>query len=307
MERYLNPRLKEAKAKEEPESELSEEERLKEGEPKNASFLTLENINWWLWITMNYLPSPDKRAFFLPCAGGFKTRNKMRMNTQGEMVLDPRKFISESKTHNVMKAIREDAQNEKIILSEPLTLIPYDNQNGLWESHPNRPDYNLPVDFLSVQGEFIFIERLSHYLLKMKCSQPERKYIFYFGGAHHYFILDYSNILAGLPFQIIYKVPAKGSAFFTSEAEKFMAEIHAMEASGSYIVPEPISIQAELLKRTGRYTHKPFLLALIEAERLGASRTEVKETRIEISSRNVFQEGFGKVYSQIVPIARTDP
>jgi len=297
MERYLNIDPKEP---EEIERE-GEERTLKEGLPLNASFLTLENINWWLWLTMNYLPPPDKRVFFLPCAGGFKTRNKLRMNVQGEMVIDPRKFISESKTHNVMKAIRDDPLNEKIILSEPLTLIPYS-----LESHEIRPDYNLPVDFLSVQGEFIFIERLSHYLLKLKCAQPDRKYIFYFGGAHHYFILDYSNILAGSPFEIIYKVPARGSAFFTPEAEKFMTEIREMETSGHFIIPEPISLQAELEKRAGRYTHKPFLLALIEAERLGASKTEVKETRIEISPRNVFQQGFGKIYSQIIPIARTE-
>ena len=291
LEDYLSLEKTESSKKSEYSKKTKED---REGKPFNASFLTLENIQWWLFITMTYLPPENKRLVFLPCAGGHKTRGKLRENDQGEMVIDNRKFISESTSHQYMKAIREDPLNERVILSEPCTIIPV-----CLENHKLRKDYNLPVDFLSVQGEFIFIERLSHYLLKLKMAQPSRRYIFYFGGCHHFFILNYANKLAGSPFGIIYRVPKEGTCSYGRESALFMEEIREMERTGNFRIPIPISIEAELNKRTGRYTHKPFLLALIEAERIGNSKTEVKESRIEVSKKDAFVEGFSIVYFQI--------
>jgi hypothetical protein len=255
----------------------------------NASFLTLANLNWWLYICMNYLPPREKRLMFLPCAGAFKTRNQD----------DGRKFISRSTSHQFMKAIREDLQNENIILSEPLTLIPYALEAS---TDPLRPDYNLPVTLLSIQQEFIFIERVALWLLKIKNTQPDREVIYYFGGSHHYFILHYANKFAGSPFEIIFHVPKAGTAAFGRESKTFMEQIHFMESAHQYQVPPPLPIENELKKRAGRYTHKPFLLALIEAERLGHSFSETQEHRIEVGSKTDFQAGFERFYGRIIPV-----
>jgi hypothetical protein len=269
-------------------------------EPYNASFLTLENIRWWLYVSQNYIVPANKRVFFLPCAGGFKTRGKERINDQGQTYIDNRKFISESTSHQFMKAIREDPQNECIILSEPCTIIPY-----CMEKSPMRPDYNLPVDFLSVQSEFIFIDRVSAYLLKLKRMDPERQFIYYFGGAHHYFILHYANLLAAdprsgeTPFQILFRVPERGTATFAKESTDFMTQIHSWELAQSFPSMDPRPLEAELSKRSGRYTHKPFIMALFHAQHLGNNHTEVKETRVPIANRNAFQNGFGEMYAEI--------
>lgn len=276
------------------------EKKNRDGKPFNATFLTIENIQWFLFVSMNFIPNENKRLIFLPCAGGHKTRGKKRLTTSGEIHFDHRKFISESTSHQFMKAIRDDPENEKIILSEPLTLIPYDRSNEMWESHPLRPDYNLPVECLSVQGEFIFIERLALYLSKLKQIQKWREYIYYFGGAHHFFILHFANKLAGMPFEIIFKVPERGTIDYTKDSNQFMEEIREMERSGIYNIPKPLSLEGELHKRTGRYTHKPFLLALIEAERLGSSKSEIKETRYDVCRRNAFVSGFSEIYSEIL-------
>jgi hypothetical protein len=253
-------------------------------DPVNASFLTLENIQWWLYVSMTYLPPLNQRLFFLPCAGAFKTRGAH----------GGRKFISESTSHQFLKAIREDPLNEKVILSEPCTVIPY-----RLEADPLRPDYNLPIEFLSVQGEFIFIDRLSHFLLKIKQAQPTRQVVFYFGGSHHYFILHYANLLAGSPFEVVYHVPLNGTKDYAKGSQLFMAQVRAMEAAGVYTIPMPLSIEKELAKRAGRYTHKPFLLALIDAQHIGHCKTAIKETRVEVTPWSAFQTGFAQVYGQI--------
>jgi hypothetical protein len=298
----------------------------------NASFMSPENLNWYIWISMNYLPDPNKRLFFLPCAGGFKTRDKKRVLPSGEIEIDTRKFISQSFTHNTMKPIRDDPLNEKVILSEPLTIIPYDSESTiidahgesqvvkhLWESSPMRPDYDLPAEDLSIQGEFIFIERLSLFLLRLKTLQPERKYVFYFGGHHHYFILYYANELAGEPFSIIYHIPRRGFAQNTTESERFMKEIYLMEQSGIYRIPEPVSLLSEFQDR-GRYTNKRFLIAEIQGQYTGPkhkphSKTKlvgnglekVQESRIEVTKKDAFMKGFSQIYALIQDFEKDNP
>jgi hypothetical protein len=273
--------------------------------PINPSFLTLPNINWWLYISTTYIPPLSKRVFFLPCAAALKTRIKTEdryINNQFVSASDTRKFISQSTSHQYLKAIRSDPSNECIILSEPLTIIPYRK-----EADPNRPDYNLPVEFLSVQSEFIFIDRLSQYLLKLKWVQPTRKYLYYFGASHHYFILHYANLLAAnpctgeTPFKIIYRVPLKGTQGYAKESTQFMEDIVNWESS---IMPNltPLDISNELKKRTGRYTHKPFLLALTHAVHLGNNKIEITKTEIPLTESLCFQKGFGQYYSHLSKI-----
>ena len=273
------------------------------GEPYNCSFLTLTNLRYWLFISNTFRPKKDKRLFFLPCANANKSRGKIRKFTDKhgntKEITDNRKFISESVTHNFIKSIREDEKNEKVILSEPLAIIPYQ-----YENHYLRPDYNLPVDFLSVQGEFIFIDRLSQYLLKLKYSQPDRKRIFYFGGCHHYFILRFANLLSAnletgeLPFEIVYKVPKGGIRGYASGATEFMEDIKNWEKTG-FPDFEPLSIEKELGKRTGRYTHKPFFTALIQAKRMGKSKSRTECKKIKLAGARAFQKGFSKLYAEI--------
>jgi hypothetical protein len=271
--------------------------------PFNASFLTLENIRWWHHVSINYSIPFNKEIMFLPCAGGHKTRDKIRTKLENGFEIsyrDPRKFISESMTHNCMKAIRECNNFEKIILSEPLTIIPYSlEQDSL------RPDYNLPVDFLSVQGEFIFIDRLSQFLLKIKYSQPWRENIFYFGNSHHYLILYYANlltqnILTKPAFNIIAKLPAGGSRSYSKEAEIFIQEIDQMFSSHTFTQTIIPNLSHELKKR-GRYSHKPFIESLNEIQWTGKSRNDnsTLNNNIKITDENRYKEGFLALYDPI--------
>ncbi|HDZ18865.1 MAG TPA: hypothetical protein ENI29_11610 [bacterium] len=63
--------------------------------------------------------------------------------------------------------------------------------------HEIRPDYSLPASDLSIQSERRFLNQLALWLLKVKMFQPERKYVYYCGSTHHYFILNWSNIICG--------------------------------------------------------------------------------------------------------------
>ena len=138
----------------------------------NNCFFTNENNSWFVHALF-WFPDPLKPLVLLPCGRAEKTRAKYG-----------RKKISEGFTHNLMKAVRSDDHLEKVIISEPLTIIPYEI-----EMHPLRPDYNLPARDLSIQSEFTFQIRLGFWLSKLKRRQPERKFIYYVGATHHYFIL----------------------------------------------------------------------------------------------------------------------
>ena len=209
----------------------------------NSSFMTTLNIVWFHEV-MKWLPDREKPIVFLPCAAARKTRGKNN---------DSRKFISHSTSHQFLSAITRNEAYELIILSEPLTIIPY-----ALEAHELRPDYNLPVDELSIQSEWIFIHQLSLYLLRVKNSQPTRKEIFYVGARHHYFILHYANELAGNPFEIIYKIPSNGIRDYASAAKEFNQTIQEYINTGELTwVKEKVSL-TDHLKSRGRYTDNKF-------------------------------------------------
>ncbi|MBD3212943.1 MAG: hypothetical protein GF311_10075 [Candidatus Lokiarchaeota archaeon] len=107
-----------------------------------------------------------------------------------------------------------------MILSEPLTIIPY-----TLEMHKLRPDYNLPASDLFIQSERVFVNQFALWLLKVKVAQPLRKYIFYVGATHHYFILHFANIVAGSPFELIYEISPRGLATYIVTAKKMEKEI----------------------------------------------------------------------------------
>lgn len=220
----------------------------------NISFFTHENMLWFDQVILNWLPPRDKHLVFLPCGSAEKTRGKVRNG-----VVDERKFISEGLGHNLLKPIREDETLEKVILSEPCTMIPY-----ALESHPLRKDYDLPVSELCIQGENTFINQLALWLLKLKQSQPERNFVYYVGGCHHFLILHYANKRAGDPFRIVQEIPPRGLRDYTSSAAKMDQVIHDLEDRG--IVPQlqPVhEIAMKFLKARGRYTHRKFWKSVI--------------------------------------------
>jgi len=254
--------------------------KLPEQPPVNASFMTPENIRWFNFVLLNWTPALSKPLMFLPCGCANKTRNLF----EG----DSRKFISQSTTHQFLSEITRNSHYEQVILSEPLTIIPYS-----LEHHPLRPDYNLPPDFLSIQSEFIFTRQVALVLATLHMKQPLRQRIYYVGGRHHYFILHHANIMIGSPFQIIFRIPPRGICDFAPTAREFVNVIDQCEA-GEIIPPmEEISLE-KYLKSRGRYTHKAFWRQILVMQ-------GDKTSTIKICSDRAALTGFSDLYAQITP------
>lgn len=251
---------------------MSKLNRLNDLPANNASFMSFENIRWFNFI-LSWEPNKEKPLVLLPCARANKTRTKQ----------DPRKFISRSVSHQFLSAITRNSSFERVILSEPLTIIPYE-----LEDHILRPDYNLPVKELSIQSEWIFMRQLALWLLRVKTVQPSRYYIYYIGAKHHYFILKYSNAIAGSPFKIIYKIPERGILGYSKAANEFVLEINNLEENNIFpILPE--IILEDYLNCRGRYTNKKFwhYILLLQKD---------KRTRLNVCSKSSFQKGFSELY-----------
>jgi len=250
--------------------------KLKDHLAHNASFLTPSNIRWFNYVLMNWLPPESKPLVFLPCARANKTRNEK----------DTRKFISQSMSHQFLSKITRNKIFCKIILSEPLTIIPYS-----LESHSLRPDYNLPTDYLSIQSEFIFMRQLALILSKIHANQPKRRHLYYIGGSHHYFILHYANKMLGEPFKIIFKIPARGIRDFASASKEFNQEIIDCETLGIYPVQKEILL-LDYLKKRGRYTNKAFWESILILQK-------DEHSKIDICNKSTRNEGFRELYVQI--------
>lgn len=238
----------------------------------NASFMSFENIRWFNFI-QSWEPNKEKPLILLPCARANKTRTEQ----------DPRKFISNSVSHQFLSAITRNSNFERVILSEPLTIIPYE-----LEGHILRPDYNLPPDELSIQSEWIFMRQLALWLLRVKTVQPSRDYIYYVGAKHHYFILKYSNAIAGSPFKIIYKIPKRGILGYSKAAQEFVLEINNLEENNILPILPEINLE-DYLNCRGRYTNKKFwhyILLLQKDER----------TKLDVCSKSSYQKGFSELY-----------
>lgn len=239
--------------------------------PKNESFMTKDNIQWFHYI-LKYFPDVDKPIIFLPCGRANKTRSK-----------DGRKYISQGMSHQFMSKITRNDNYTKIILSEPLTLIPYD-----LESHHLRKDYNLPPNHLTVQSEMIFIHQVGMWLLCLKQNQPLRDVIFYLGATHHYFILKFANSLVGNPFTIIHEVPTNGLAGYSRSAEKLDVIIQAYYKTKKIPPLREISLEKHLKSR-GRYTNKRFWRTIL-------TLNKKEESKLEVCSPLAFKEGFSEIY-----------
>lgn len=239
----------------------------------NESFFSSKNMKWFYFV-MSYLPPLDKPLVFLPCGSANKTRGKNG---------DPRKFISQGFSHQIMSKITRNDAYCKIILSEPLTLIPYD-----LESHPLRPDYNLPPDYLSIQSELIFMERVCSYLNMLKRLQPEREVVYFLGSTHHFLILHGANEMAKNPFRIIRDIPEGGLKDYAKAADRFANLID------SRIIPEQEDFDVKkciekFLKSRGRYTNKRFWHKILIMQKL-------KESEELVCDSNDYIAGFQSVY-----------
>lgn len=247
----------------------------------NNSFFTFENNRWFSFVLF-WFPDPLKPLVFLPYGRAEKTRAKYG-----------RKKISEGMTHNLLKAIRSDENLEKVILSEPLTLIPYEI-----EMHPLRPDYNLPAKDLSIQSEIAFQERLALWLTKVKLRQPERKVVYYLGATHHYFILFWANMMAGCPFTIIHEIPPLGIRSYSASAEKMRAIIYDLEDKG--IMPDLEQPDFEQwIKKIGGYSNRKFwetIQVLQKTISMPKSKHDFASQSIKVTSSRDFKKGFEDIY-----------
>jgi len=228
----------------------------------------------WFARVVHWLPDPAKPLVLLPCAAALKTREKYG-----------KKMISQCTTHQCMSKVTREPSFERVILSEPLTIIPY----ALEGEHP---DYNLPPEALSIQSERVFINQLALWLARVHAAQPERRFAYYVGAIHHFFILHFANETAGRPFHLVREVPARGFAGNGDAAKHFRQVILTTEATGQAPAQEPVSL-ASLVKGRGRYTHRKFWrLVLLEA----LSGDEVTRTIEPVTTLGQARAGFADLY-----------
>lgn len=249
-----------------------------EQEAFNVSFMTPANTRWYHYV-LNWLPQESKPLVFLPCAAAYKTREKFG-----------KKKISQSTTHQFLSAITLCTDFEQVIISEPCTIIPY----AIEDEHP---DYNIPPEDLSIQSEQIFIERLSNWLNIVKRMQPARKYIYYIGATHHYFILYFANEIAMKPFEIIYEIPEGGTKGYGKAAQKFKETINNLEKRNIEPVLKEISIEKHINSR-GRYTHRQFWIHITMGHNSQRKNTPpiFKKHQVKVTTREDYITGFETLY-----------
>lgn len=227
---------------------------------------------------MNWLPPKKKPLIFLPCANADKTRKKYG-----------KKMFSHSTTHQFLSVITRCDDFEKVVISEPLTIVPY----ALEGQHP---DYNVSTEDLTIQDEVAFTIRLANWLNIVKRKQPKRKYIYYIGGTHHYFILKQTLERARYPFKLIYEVPEGGVTGYSASAKHFKEVILSLENNG--VKPELRHVSLEKhFKNRGRYTKRRFWEYINIIKRINKSKQHptFKSEKMPIASKSQYFEGFSSM------------
>jgi predicted RNA-binding protein len=220
-----------------------------------------------------------KPLVFLPCANANKTRAKYG-----------KKMFSHSTTHQFLSAITRCDDFERVVASEPLTIVPY----ALEGQHP---DYNVPPDDLTIQDEAEFTIRLANWLNIVKRKQPRRKYIYYIGGTHHYFILQQANEKARKPFKIIYEIPEGGVKGYSSSAKHFKEVITNLEEKGVKPELKPVSLEKHIKSR-GRYTNRKFWEYITVIKNINTSKKNpiFQDEKMPVALRTEYYEGFLQMY-----------
>ena len=162
----------------------------KQDVPFNNSFFSPANVTWWNEIK-NWVPDVDKPVVLLPCSRHRPYKSSM--------------------THQLMSPVTREPRFIKVVLSEPLVIVPYHLESLT-------PPYNYPPSTL-LENEIeiqAFIKRLREWLSLVLERTGRRKY-YYVGGRHHL-----NNVLLKavdpLPIEVTFKLSKKGIAGFTSAA-----------------------------------------------------------------------------------------
>lgn len=244
----------------------------------NQSFFTVANTSWYNYA-VNWLPNKRKPLICLPCANANKTRAKYG-----------KKMFSHSTTHQFLSAITRCEDFEKVVISEPLTIVPY----ALEGQHP---DYNVPTEDLTIQDEAEFTIRLANWLNIVKRKQPNRKYIYYIGGTHHYFILKQALERARKPFKLIYEIPAGGVKGYSDSAKYFKDAVLNLENKGIKPELKPVSLEKHI-KARGRYTNRKFWEYINVIKNINSSKKHpvFQNEKMPVSLRNQYFEGFLPMY-----------
>jgi len=188
----------------------------------NDDFYTSANQRFYAKCLRYYERNTiNKPIVFLPCANASKTRGKYG-----------KKRISQSFTHQLMSAITRDGSLEKIIISEPLTIIPYRFEDEM-------PDYDYPPkllhkkpDDLVLKDDWQLKRRLSIFLRVLYEKGVGR--VYYCGGYHHYNLLKAANM--GM-LEIIAVLSREGTRDYARIAKELRKKILEIE-------------QGEILERT---------------------------------------------------------
>lgn len=183
----------------------------------NADFYSYESQNWYRFVMENYVPDQSRPLVFLPCANANKTRK-----------IYGKKKISESMTHQLLSVITKNDYFEKVIISEPLVIIPYSLEDHM-------PDYDyfpellhvLPYDCV-LKDDWQLKRRLAIFLYHLAEIQPNRKTLYYIGGRHHYELLK-SAIDIDNKFRLVYCIPPGGIKNYSRSAQEFVKKIKKEE------------------------------------------------------------------------------
>lgn len=158
--------------------------------PYNADFLITKHNEFYVRVLKTFNYKTRKPIVFLPCS---KT-----------------KPYSKSLTHCYLSPITRDPNLERIVISEPLAVVPY-SMEGM------APKYNYPPKDLTPQDRMILIRRVAIFLYILVEENHAIKKIYYIGGKHHYEVL---KTACPEELDLIALVPPKGIRQYTEYARK---------------------------------------------------------------------------------------
>jgi predicted RNA-binding protein len=167
----------------------------------NADFYSNKNQEFYVKILKEFNFNTVLPIVFLPCAS--------------------QKPISKSRTHCYLSKITRNQNLERIILSEPQSVIPYRFEQYC-------PNYDYPPKMLHAFDRLQMVRRVGIFLEFLYNANSNRIRIYYIGSRHHLSVLHDANSINN-HFKLIYSVPAKGIRDYASAANEFLKVIEKME------------------------------------------------------------------------------
>ena len=150
---------------------------------------------------------------------------------------------------------------------------------------------------MTIQDEAEFTIRLANWLNIVKRKQPKRKYLYYIGGTHHYFILKQALERARKPFKIIYEIPKGGVKDYSTSAKYFKDVVLNLENYGIKPELKPVSLENHI-KARGRYTNRKFWEYISVIKKINSSKKNpiFKNERMPVALKKQYFEGFLPMY-----------